>query len=472
MFRSWPALSCAVFGMGAVITGCTTYEPRPLDPARHRADWHNRSAGDESVLLFADRLAERAANPAPAFDPDDGLTLPEGELVAMVFHPDLRLARLRAGVASASAEHAGRWDDPEFSIDVLRITEGVANPWIVTPGLAITIPISGRLGVERDRADAALRAEIERVAEQEWAVRHELRLAWLGWSAASLRLEEHERLLKSISDLSNSTALLAEAGELLRTEAALFAIERSQRGYELHRLRGAVAEAEQRVRAVLGLSPGAPIELVPSLDVHGYADDGGPSEAAAGNQTLARLRTEYEVAEQTLRREIRKQYPDLTIGPLYESDEGQSRVGLFGAIPVPVLNANKRGIAEAEAEREFARAACETEYERVVGRIAGARARARALLAEREHLVAELVPLVDHQLADARRLLELGEGGGLVLLESMVRAHETKMHLIDVRLDEARVRAELAFLSGPQIGHEDPEVSELSDSDSGDEVDR
>lgn len=465
MFRSRPALCLAAIGVGAVLAGCTTYEPRPLDPGGHQAGWHARSAGDESVRAFAARLGAGDADDGAPFDPDDGLTLAEGELVALVFNPDLRLARARAGVASAAVGHAGRWDDPEFSIDVLRITEGVPDPWVIGAGLAITIPISGRLGVERERADAAVRAELERVAEREWAVRHEVRAAWLGWSAAVLRLEEHERLLGSVSELARSTERLAEAGEMVRTEAALFAIERSQRGYERHRLRGAVEEGEHRVRAAMGLSPEAPVELVLSMGLPGLPADSVSGEPAGANPTLARLRAEHEVAEQTLRREIRKQYPDLTIGPAFESDEGQSKVGFVGAIPVPVLNANKRGIAEAEAERELARAAYETEYERLAGVAASVRARARALRTERELIIADLVPLVDRQLADARRLLELGEGGGLVLLESMVRAHETKMHLIDVRLEEALARAELAFLAGPEGDDARPEPTETDHAD-------
>lgn len=428
--------------------GCRSYEAAPLDPPAHSEAWRARTPFDEPVREFAERIALARGEESTAFDPSDGLSLSEAELVALVYNPDLRLARLRAGVAAATAEHAGLWDDPEFTIDVLRITESVSNPWVITPGLAITIPISGRLEAEKSRADAAMRAELSGIVEDEWRIRRDLAIAWSEWSAARLRLEEQQRLLDSIGSMVATADRLAGVGEIPRTEASLFAIERAQRGYQRRRLAGEVDEAEQRVRAIMGLSPDAPLAFVPSL-APGVVPGDAPGEAqsAWNHPALARLREEYEVAERTLLREIRKQYPDLTIGPLYESDEGQSRVGFLGAIPIPIFNANRQGIAEAEALREVARAAFETEYERLIGATAAAKARALALRDEREHIVDEIIPLIDRQLVDARRLLELGEGGSLVLLESIVRSHDTKMHLINVRLDESRTNAVLRYLT-------------------------
>lgn len=452
----------------ALVGGCQTYEAAPLDLPGHSAAWRERTPSDESVREFAERIAVRGGESPSPFDPDDGLTLSEAELVALVYNPDLRLARLRAGVDAAKAEYAGLWDDPEFAIDVLRVTESVANPWVITPGLAITIPISGRLEAEKSRANAASRVGVSEVVENEWRVRRDLVVAWSEWSAATLRLDEQKRLLDSIAAMVATADRLAEVGELPRTEATLFAIERAQREYERRRLMGDVNEAEQRVRSLMGLAPDAPVVLVPSLDgVPGVAN----ADRLWDHPTLVRLRDEYEVAEQTLHREIRKQYPDLTIGPLYETDQGQSRIGFLGAIPLPVFNANRQGIAEAQALREVARAAYETEYERLVGAIAAANARVSALRDERELIVQDIVPLVDRQLVDARRLLELGEGGSLVLLESVVRAHESKMHLIDVRLDEARSLALLRYLTDAPSKHLEAPLSPPA-TDAGEETTR
>jgi len=430
-----------------MLAGCQTYQSEPLDLAAHRDTWLARTPGDEPVRAFAARLA--VSGESADFDLSDGLHLAEGEIVALVYHPDLRLARLRAGVTAATAEHAGLWDDPQFGLDFLSLTENASNPLVVTPGLALTIPISGRLEAEKARADATLVAVLTRVAEQEWQTRTEVRRAWLRWSAARLKAEQTERLLASIESLVASTGKLVEAGEIVRTEAALFTIEQASQRHALLRFRGEAAEAEQMLRSLLGLAPGAALELVPTVAFRVASEDMTPEAMADRNLLLARLRDEYEVAERTLRREVREQYPDLTIGPVADFDRGDTLLGFSLALPIPILNANRQGIAEAHAERDLARAAFETAYERLAGSLAATQARLTSIRVQREIIETDIAPMVDRLLNDAQNLLQIGEGGTLVLLESLTRVGQTQLTLIETRLDESLALAELSLLIGP-----------------------
>lgn len=436
---------CAV----TILAGCQSYQPKPLDAVSHREAWHKRTPADDSVVAFIKQLNEPDTSQPVRYNPGDGIGLAEGELLALVYNPDLRLARLRVGVSQATAEHAGLWDDPQLGFELLRITEGVSNPWFVATRLAVTLPISGRLEAEKERADAAYLAQLYAVSESEWRVRYQVRQSWLGWSATLIKIEQQRLLIDSIQSLVKATSAQADAGELSRPEAGLFGIELVQRKQELERLRGQAAEREQRLRGLLGLSPKVPLQLQPNPV--GPVDHSIANELPSfdDNPALTRLAQDYEVAEQKLRREIRKQYPDFTIGPAYESDEGQSRIGLSGGIPLPIFNANQQGIAEAKAERELARAAYETRYEQLTGSYSAVQTRAKARSKERQSAEQAMAPMVDRQVADARRLLELGEGSGLVLLESMVRAHQAKMQLIALRLEEARAYDELRYLVGP-----------------------
>ena len=436
--------SCALLPV-AVLTSCQIYQPSPLNPSGHSENWLGRSPDDEQVKDFARRIETSAPRSVP-FNPGDGLSLAEGEVVALVYNPDLRVARLKAGVAKATADHAGRWDDPELSFDVLKITEGVPNPWVLSSALSLTIPVSGRLQVEKSRAKADMYSQLARVAEEEWQTLADLRKAWLEWSANRLRLEETERIVSSLDSVVETTGKLAEAGELPRTESALFKIEQESRKADVARLRGKVNEGEQEIRSLMGISPSAPAKLVPTLAA---ASGKTRAKLEESNPSLIRLQSEYEVAELTLLREIRKQYPDLALGPQYEEDQGQSRVGMIGAIPIPILNSNKGGIATARAEREVSRAAFESGLEKTKGRLAAMRARLDGTRSRRQSIDKNVVPLVDRQIEDAQGLLDLGEGGSLVLLESLVRAHEAKLDLIEVRLEESTTQTEINQLLGP-----------------------
>jgi len=459
LFR--PLGAAALIGVAVLSTGCQTYEPRPLRPEDHRLAWHARTPGDEPVRAFAERLAQ--SGQVSAFDPSDGLTLEEAEVVALVYNPALRLQRLRAGVVAASAGEAGRWKDPTFSCDLLRITESVPSPWVLTPGLALTIPLSGRLEAEKDRADATIRVALTEIAEQEWKTRFDLRSAWLQWSAARLRAEHIEPLLASVEALVVRASKLGAAGEIPATEAGLFALERVLQQKALRKARDDAKEWLLRVHMQIGLSPEAQVVFVPTLQI---PKSGTRDLDASGPETLTlrRLREEYEVAEQTLRMEISKQFPDLVIGPLYETDQGQSRIGFFGALPIPVLNANVQAIAEARAARELARASYETAYEQLVGSFEVEQVRQRSLSADVRFLEDEIVPLVDKQLETAHRMFELGEGGALTLLESVISAGAIRSDLVDARLQAALSHVELARLTTAQM-HPTVNVDFEDDSD-------
>jgi outer membrane protein, heavy metal efflux system len=436
------ATVCA-FGL---LTGCQTFQPKPLNLPAHAAKWEKQAASSESVRALAKRL-EQASPDSPPFNPANGISLHEGAIIALVYNPDLRVARLKSGVAKATAKYAGLWDDPELSIDVLKISKGVPDPWIVGSALSLTVPLSGRIQAEKGRANAAMHAELERVAEAEWKVVSDLRSTWISWSAQKIRLAQTTKTVASLDSIIKSTSQLVEQGELPRTEAALFTIERTSQRAEIERLKGEVAAEEQEIRSLLGLSPRASLRLVPRIAISSVNPNG--KRMAANNPTLGRLRREYEVTERTLFREIRKQYPDLQIGPQAEEDQGQSRIGFIGAIPLPIFNSNKGGIATARAKREVAKAAYETEYERKVGRMAALQARLNAARSQKSFIEKTLIPLVDRQVADTRSLVDLGEGGSLVLLESLVRSHEAKIKIINTHLKISQVNNNIRFLLGP-----------------------
>ena len=146
------------------LVACQRYRPRPLDLPRHHAAVEARDPSATDVVAYANGLAAVSGG-AGTYDPSDGLSLDEAEVVALYFNPQLRVARLRADVPRFGAAEAGRWQDPEFGIDAERIIESVEHPWVLGGTLSFTIPLSGRLGVEKEqaRAEAGLLAWLARL---------------------------------------------------------------------------------------------------------------------------------------------------------------------------------------------------------------------------------------------------------------------------------------------------------------------
>lgn len=430
-----------------VLAGCQSYERVPLELADHRAALDARLIATEPISYFVERLSEAGNQVPERFDPNDGLSPAEGEVLALFYNPDLRLTRLDAGVALATFDTAGLWDDPQFGFDGEEVLSGPFNYGLM---LSLTIPISGRLGVEKDRAGAAYEAELRRIVDAEWSTRAAVRSAWASWSVASERLLLLREVIGQVERISAITDQLETAGELTRVEARLLRAELVETRADVAEAVLAEARARVELLGLMGLPPDAPVELLPAIPPASIAETTGANERLIeANTTLAVRRAEYQVAEETLRLEVRKQYPDITIGTGYGSEDNDDRLLLGVSIPIPILNANRAGIAEAKARREVARASAETTFERLTRELAMARAAYDASRTQRDAFERDLVPMLDKQASEVEQLIDLGEVNTLLLLETVTRRFEAKSRLLDLRLAETNAAIEITRLLGP-----------------------
>lgn len=445
----------------ALLVGCQSYSPQPLELNDFRAEVESRSVTSEAVAGFAARLAESELGVPTRFDASDGISSAEAEVLALFYNAELRLARLDAASALSSLEYSGLWEDPVFGFDGAEILSP-EGPFEFGLILEWTIPLSGRLGVEKDRASARYETELKRVIEAEWSVRMRVRAAWAQWSDALLRAELLREFVSDSERVVDLTDRLEEAGELTRVEARLIRGQLASARLELAGAGLAVEEASSRLFELMGLWPNEQVSLIPSLSPAGMSEENDPIQRViTSNPTLAVRRAEYQIAEESLRLEIRKQYPDLTIGAGY-GNEDDDRLLLGLSLPIPMLNGNRGGIAEARALRDRSRAEAETTFDKLARRLDLALEKQRLMRRQREAFESELVPLLDEQLEEVERLMDLGQVDSLLLLESLTRRFEAKSKLLELRLDEVRASIEVEALLGPQEPNEPTPVADTS----------
>lgn len=447
--------------LATVAGGCQSYQAKPLDMPELRAAFLARTPESPAVRAFAESLTPREAEGA-TFDPADGVSCAEAEVVALVFNADLRVARLRAGVSQATADTAGLWEDPTLGVDLARIIDSTPEPWKAFGSLSLTIPISGRLAIAKQQAGAAHAAELARVAQQEWAVRMELRRAWTNWSALAAQHAATRDVGTRADEVVALVDVMERSGEIARTQGRLFRIEQATKAADLATLASRVEESELRLKRLMGLAPDALVtfqasgigppptnNLQSASDAGTRADPEAPAVAIEhSNPALRVARAEYAAAEKALELAIRAQYPDLVIGPGFGREDGMDQVLLGLSVPLPILNANRGAIAEARAQRDVAHATVEAALEGALADVHAADVRRAAATARREALETTIVPLVEAQYADARELARLGEVNTLVLLESITRQHEAQLALIDARREEALAWIDLAEVLG------------------------
>ncbi|MGA0175079.1 MAG: TolC family protein, partial [Phycisphaerales bacterium] len=330
---------------GLALAGCRTYEAKPIDLASSRATFLERTPDRPEIAEFARRLSQPADQ--TSFDPADGLSLAEAEAVCLFFNVDLRIARAEAGVAEANAANAGLWPDPVFGLEWTRLLESSLNPNELFGSIAFTIPISGRLEVEKERLGAAHAQALAAVAAAEWAARIELRRRWSEWTAASALLASTAGFVERAEALLSVVDTMQSLGELSRVEARLFRLERVKAAAQLDRFAAIERETRLEILRLLGLPPASEAELVPmalgSVDGSILATD-ADSEAIRRSPRLAVAVAAYEVAEKTLEESIRAQIPDLGLTPGYGTQDGIRQFTLGAYLPIPIFNGNRQAI--------------------------------------------------------------------------------------------------------------------------------
>lgn len=441
-------LACAL--VAVLASGCQVYRHLPLDLAAHRVAVADRVRSSEPIHEFVDRLRHAGANVPEVFDLEDGLTFAEGEVLALFNNPELRILRRQAGVALAEFETAGLWQDPEFGFDAAELLSP-SGPFEYGLTLGLTLPISGRLGVAKDRSAAMVEAERRRVVDAEWEMRFRVRRAWVKWTVAAERDRLSRELATQVEGILTIIDALETRGELSRIEARLFRVDLANRratiletGLNAERTRLALLQ-------LMGIGSEASVGLIPAIELPvSEPPEDPPARLIMANTQLNVLRAQYETAEETLRLEIRKQYPDIKLGPGFGSEDNDSRF-LFGvSVPLPILNANKAGIATARASREVVRVKAEARLERLLYELALAQRSYEVARLQRDRLETEIVPLLQEQLDEAQEVARLGEVNALLLLETFALQADAKGKLLSLQLAETDAGLRIAALLGPE----------------------
>lgn len=433
-----------------VASACHSYSAEPVDLEAHAREFAARALDVASVRQFAERLRSSDAT-LPGFDLGDGLSLGEARYVALLFNAELRTIRLRAGVARASAENAGRWADPELGGDFAKILESVEHPWVVGGSLGLTLPITGRPGLEKELAQSRHAEALVQARVAEARVLNELDQSWAAWSASRLGVELLEELIAQLTDLEAIAARLSAAQLMTRVEARAFTLERLTRQSQLLHAKSQLGAAEVDLKTLLGLPPDRAVAFVPSTGVGQHISPTQRRVRLADGPRVAIARREHDVSERHLALAIRKQWPELTLFPGWQEEDGQPRAALGFSLPLPLWNGNEREIAETRAARETAAETLRGSFERAAQDLVRAERRFEAAQGRRRLVDGELVPLAEQQVVEGRRLAELGQLDTLLILDAVTRAYEAKATALEAVLAETEATIEINALFWPAL---------------------
>jgi outer membrane protein TolC len=367
----------------------------------------------------------------PPTDLVAGISRSDARELAKMFHPDARLARRRAGVAEAQRDHAGAWADPFLQTQLQRILDTVPYEWVAQMQLGFSVPINGRLQKQRELADRRNDEALLSAWTTEQRVANDVDKAWVDWTSARQRGVLFAQTCSNLKQLAELAQALVDTGGLSRPGARVFTLEHrqqeAQRTMALANEQAAYLEVLRRT----GLHPDALITLQEDLSVRPFlANAQARRESLPSSPRLIAQQFKHLTAEANLHLQIRKQWPDLQLGPIWQEEDAQPRPGIGLNLPLPIFTGNDPAIAQATAQRELTAEALRAALEQLLQELAIAEVR-HAASAQQATTFRKLIASTTQQIEDSRNLASAGQLDPMLMLDALLRAHKVQMQTID-----------------------------------------
>jgi len=414
--RRIPSHHLIALALASLAPGCVHYQAKPISAAGTRDAFEARTLDAPGLAAYVREQSGAAAWPPASWD------LPSLTAAAFYYSPDLDAARARWGVARAGEVTAGARPNPDASL-LLGYNADAApgvTPWIPEAVLDIPIETAGKRGIRISEARQLSESARLDVLSAAWEVRARLREAFVDLSAAG---RMRDLLAEKIEIQEESVRVLQarlDAGDISPNEMANARVDLDSTRLALLDTNRRRAEARVRLAGAIGVPAAALEGAVLSFDALDGATIRIPENeirrrALVSRPDILRGLSEYEAAQQALRLEIAKQYPDIRIGPGFQLDQTDAKWTLGVTLALPVFNRNRGPIAEAEAKRAEAAASFLSLQARVLGEIDAAEAACRAASESGEAAGAMLAELARREAA-AKAAYEIGEISKLAYL--------------------------------------------------------
>ncbi len=413
------------------------------------------------VSMLEDLRAARTEGPAtaPGVASADGPLSEESAIfTAMAHNPELVAERVGIPIAEAKVRQAATWRNPQFHIhneDPLdpfereRLVFGVR--WY-PPNPAVQLAKEEAAQSEVPYAEAT-------VAEREWAIRHQARVAYLRALHAhgrALLAGELVKLRRQLADLSKVSVEkgLADPADAMSAELAVAEAEESK-------ARAETAEfgAKAMLASLLGMAGPEGITLrSPAEDFACQAPTATEraleDSALDQHPRLRQARAAYARAEAELRMEYNKRVPWLDyvqVGYEHEPAQGMSGVRFGVGIDVPILDWNLGGVALGKARRDQQAARFREALSTVVGTIRGSVQRWRDAAGRLVHIQTGLQPLALEAVRTAGDAVASGRHPQRALLDAREREIATRAARLDTALACREAALDAEFASGSPL---------------------
>ncbi len=351
--KFWPTILISI-----TLTGCVSYQPKPISPAQSAARLEARRLDDAGLQKFFAQNS-RATNSWPLAEWDlDSLTL-----AAFYFQPNLAVARAQWHEAVAAIKTAGARPNPTVSVGPgynFSAAAGV-EPWMPFGSVDLPMETAGKRGKRISQAEQIAESARQTYIAAAWQTHANVRAALVDYVVARKKFTLIEKQFSAQQEIASRQEQRLAGGDISRADLTVTRIALTKAQMDLSDAETGQAEARAKLAEAIGVPvPGLSVaKIIFDLEAGEPKDltsDDALSLALCGRADVRAALADYAVAEDSLRLEIAKQFPDLHLNPGYQFDQGEHKWTLGLNFELPVLDQNQGPIREAKARRETAAA--------------------------------------------------------------------------------------------------------------------
>ncbi|WP_052367944.1 TolC family protein [Algiphilus aromaticivorans] len=323
--------------------------------------------------------------------------------------------------------------------------------------------IGGQAGLRERAAQARLTADEAELRFLQVATRSRVRAAFLDTLVAERAVASARDVVAVNRDLADYAERRLDAGQGTRMEANVARIGAGRAKALLARARSERAQARIRLRALLALEPGAPLQLAGRLKP--TAPDMPDRQAlieraVAQRDDLAAAASRVAAAREELQLARRQIIPNLTVFGFYREEEASRIAGGGLSLPLPVLHRYGGERQQAVAGLEAARLQRETLAREVRLQVLSALS---GLQAARQRVAAmseEVVVAARENFRLTQRAFQAGELGAPALTAAQDTLINTRRDYLDALRELVATGTELERATGGLMALDNAPVNE------------
>jgi len=302
-----------------------------------------------------------------AQEPIVTLTIDQAVDIALKENRNLAAARIQVDEARGRLKQAGLYPNPDvessFGFDTIFANDGERN---FTAGINQPIPISGRIGAQKEVADLNVNLTLSDIANSERLLVQNVRRTFIELLAIEEQLKLQETLINLNSELLKGIETGINEGLASQQDLNAVAIALQQARQEKEVLTALAKSKIYEINNLLGkpfgfnFTPQGKLEYKPTTNLNNYNVD----TAFSQRPDLRSAVLDIERAKADLRLAKALRFDDITAGVFYENDrlvldssggqitDNDQLIGFKLTIPIPIFDRKQGLIAEAQARED------------------------------------------------------------------------------------------------------------------------